>query len=368
MLGATVMPHALFLGSFLATRNRLSDSSASLPTSANVSDPPAHNILRRLRTYFNSLFEVSRTERKADTMGYRDKYARENNDLSFIQAHLTHGLVDVIVSLLAIAVPINSAILIIAATVFHKKMQAAPAGLFDAYDLIKSRIGEAAGVLFAVALLCSGQTASITATLAGQVVSEGFIEWRISPFMRRIITRMLGLIPSMVVAIAVGRPGLNTLLVASQVVLSIVLPFVAFPLIYLTSSKSIMRVRKSVAHKSDSPVLPPCPVVTVVETPAHDQIGLAFDDLQTPVLECSTRVHLTDEKTGLGGIEEEKREVVMPDSPVIVEEESSPACEDVDEFIDYSNGWFTIVVVSLIFLVVIAANVYVIVILALGDE
>lgn len=70
------------------------------------------------------------------------------------------------------------------------------------------------------------------------------------PFLRRLVTRMIGLVPSMVVAIAVGRTGINTLLVASQVALSVVLPFVAFPLIWLTSSKSIMSVR--VPHKSDT--------------------------------------------------------------------------------------------------------------------
>lgn len=77
--------------------------------------------------------------------------------------------------------------------------------------------------------MMSGQAASITATLAGQVVSEGFIEWRTTPWKRRIITRLIGMIPSLVVSASVGQSGVNTLLVASQVTLSIVLPFVMFP-------------------------------------------------------------------------------------------------------------------------------------------
>ena len=119
-----------------------------------------------------------------------------------------------------------------------------------------------AATIFALALLCSGQSASLVATVAGQIVSEGFIRWRVSvsvnsdrsiipclmqthlsqPVMRRLITRLLGLIPSMVVAVAVGQSGVNAMLVASQVVLSIVLPFIVFPLVWLTSSRTVMRV------------------------------------------------------------------------------------------------------------------------------
>ena len=83
--------------------------------------------------------------------------------------------------------------------------------------------------LFALALMMSGQAASITATLAGQVVSEGFIEWRTTPWKRRLVTRMISMIPSLAVAAGVGESGINTLLVASQVTLSLVLPFVLFP-------------------------------------------------------------------------------------------------------------------------------------------
>lgn len=91
--------------------------------------------------------------------------------------------------------------------------------------------------------LQAGQSASITATLAGQVVSEGFINWKTSPLVRRLITRLLGVIPSAVVASAVGPSGLNTMLVASQVLLSIVLPTVVFPLVYLCSQHDIMTVQ-----------------------------------------------------------------------------------------------------------------------------
>ncbi|GAB1517422.1 Manganese transporter smf1 [Rhizoctonia solani] len=169
---------------------------------------------------------------------------RQNNSFNFIKAHLNHAIVDIVMSLLGFAVSINSAILILGAAAFYYggDGQILDAGLFDAHDLIRDKIGRPAAFLFALALLCSGQSASITATLAGQIVSEGFIEWRISPLARRTITRLIGLVPSMVVAIAVGRQGIDALLVASQVALSIVLPFVIFPLVYLASSDAVMSV------------------------------------------------------------------------------------------------------------------------------
>ncbi|KAI0823054.1 natural resistance-associated macrophage protein-domain-containing protein [Trametes gibbosa] len=141
ILGATVMPHALFLGSYLATQDRIT-SPPVLPSPASLGPS---NFRSKIRTWFKSLFEVSRAERIAASRDYRDKYGRHNNELGFVRAHLSHGLVDVIVSLLAVAVPINSAILVIAAAVFFNKddssSSSAPAGLFDAHDLIEAHIG-----------------------------------------------------------------------------------------------------------------------------------------------------------------------------------------------------------------------------------
>jgi metal iron transporter len=89
------------------------------------------------------------------------------------------------------------------------------------------------------------------------------------PFLRRLVTRLIGLVPSMVVAIAVGRPGINTLLVASQVALSIVLPFVAFPLIWLTSSKSVMRVKKPGRYEEKPPQASAAPEEFELPTPVE---------------------------------------------------------------------------------------------------
>lgn len=103
------MPHALFLGSFLATQNRVAGPPEELPYPVHAIEGNNMGIWARLRGFFSSLFSVSRAERIAASREYRNKYGRENNELGFIQAHLPHGLVDVISSLICVAVPINSA-------------------------------------------------------------------------------------------------------------------------------------------------------------------------------------------------------------------------------------------------------------------
>ncbi|KAI0359087.1 Nramp-domain-containing protein [Trametes cingulata] len=351
ILGATVMPHALFLGSYLATQDRVAPPPVlPVPASSGATD-----LRGRARAWFKSLFTISRAERIAASREYRDKYGRQNNELGFIRAHLSHGLVDVIASLLGVAVPINSAILVIAAAVFFKddgsSASSAPAGLFDAHDLIKEHIGTAAAFIFALALLCAGQTASITATLAGQIVSEGFIEWRVSPFLRKIITRLIGLIPSVVVAIAVGRRGIDTLLVASQVALAIVLPFVAAPLILLTSSKSVMSVRR-----------PPAATVPVNELSVPAQVPPVLpipDRIEEALRPSQHDFDALDEKS-IAVVGESKDE--RPPQDVEVDLSS-----DDDGYVSFSNHWVVTAISSLIFFIILAANVYAIVMLALGQ-
>ncbi|KAG9314600.1 natural resistance-associated macrophage protein-domain-containing protein [Chiua virens] len=233
IIGATIMPHGLFLGSHLATQDRLSSSNSALPLPA----APQRSSLWR------SLFSISNTSHDDLTDKFTRHGLRSNNSLSFIRAHLAHAVVDIVLSLLVVAVPINCAILILSAAVSHPDSTTSSVGIPQMYHLILNNLGKGAAFLFAIALVFSGEVASVTATFAGQIVSEGFILWKFSPFLRRLTTRLLGLIPSMIVAMIFGRTGLNTLLVASQVALSVVLPFVLFPLIYLTSSKTVMSVK-----------------------------------------------------------------------------------------------------------------------------
>ncbi|KAJ6623095.1 natural resistance-associated macrophage protein-domain-containing protein [Mycena sp. CBHHK59/15] len=252
ILGATVMPHSLFLGSALATQNRLTveekpESLASVdPKETTSRTHYKPSTLRRILGFFVALFRTPPSSPHATVV--KRHADRENNTLAFVRAHLYHGIFDVVASLLGFAVLINSLILILASAVFFYGSGRMPttksASLFDAYDLIHDVVGAPAATLFAIALLAAGQSSSIIATVAGQAVSEGFLNWRVSPVVRRLFTRLIAVIPSMAVAVAVGRPGIDALLVGSQVVLSIVLPFITLPLVFLTSSKTVMRVRK----------------------------------------------------------------------------------------------------------------------------
>ena len=111
----------------------------------------------------------------------------------------------------------------------------------DAYRLLAPALGAgAASTLFAVALLASGQNSTVTATLAGQVVMEGFLDWHVAPWLRRLVTRSLAVVPAAIVAAVAGESGTARLLVLSQVVLSMQLPFAVVPLVQLTSSRAKM--------------------------------------------------------------------------------------------------------------------------------
>ncbi|MBY0309415.1 MAG: Nramp family divalent metal transporter, partial [Phycisphaerales bacterium] len=140
---------------------------------------------------------------------------------------------------LGLAFFVNAAILILAAAVFHKT-GAKVEELEDAHQLLRPALGGAAATLFAVALLCSGQSSTITGTLAGQIVMEGFLNIRIKPWLRRLITRSLAIIPALAMVLATGGKDTVGLLIVSQVVLSMQLPFAIFPLMAVTSSRKRM--------------------------------------------------------------------------------------------------------------------------------
>jgi manganese transport protein len=154
---------------------------------------------------------------------------------------------------LSVAFLINAAILVLAATVFFGKTSVTVAGgqvvQFDnntdwiqaAYLTLAPLMGTAvAGTLFAVALLASGQSATIVGTMAGQVVMEGFMHWRIAPWLRRLITRSLAIIPTAVYIGIRGANNITDLIVLSQVVLALQLPFAMFPLLHIASSRQRM--------------------------------------------------------------------------------------------------------------------------------
>jgi len=198
MIGATVMPHNLYLHSALVQSRKLQKDAASI----------------RSAIRFNTLDSVTA---------------------------------------LTIAFFVNAAILVLAAMVFYHRTSVTVAGgqvvtfspdsdwIRIAYLTLAPLLGTSlASTLFVVALLASGQSSTITGTLAGQVVMEGFMHWRIKPWLRRLITRTLAIIPAVLIIGIRGDSSVNDLLTLSQVVLALQLPFAMFPLLHFTSSRKKM--------------------------------------------------------------------------------------------------------------------------------
>ena len=142
---------------------------------------------------------------------------------------------------LSIALFINAAILIVAAATFHAAGHTQVAEIQDAYQLLSPLLGvSVASAVFALALLASGQNSTLTGTLAGQIVMEGFLNIRMRPWLRRLLTRSIAIVPAAIAAIVYGESGTARLLILSQVVLSLQLSFAVFPLVMFTSDREKM--------------------------------------------------------------------------------------------------------------------------------
>lgn len=225
------MPHSIFLGSGVV-QSRL----RQFDVNAGTADAPT----------------------TADDCKTLDEKYRPS--ISAIKSCLHYSVVELAFSLFTFALFINSAILITAGAWLYNNSEATEADLFGIHKLLSSTIAPVAGTLFALALLLSGTSAGIVSvsryhlkcdadssstkvcTIAGQMVSEGMLNWSVRPWLRRLLTRSISIVPSIIVAGAVGRQGLNDALTASQVALSVILPFVTAPLIYFTCRSHIMTV------------------------------------------------------------------------------------------------------------------------------
>jgi manganese transport protein len=153
---------------------------------------------------------------------------------------IRYATIDSSVALMS-ALFINAAILIMSAATFNGTGYEDVADISDAYKLLSPLLGTTmASTLFAVALLCSGQNATLTGTLAGQIVMEGFINIRLRPWLRRLITRLIAIVPAIIVIVIYGEGSTGALLILSQVILSLQLPFAVFPLVMFTSDKAKM--------------------------------------------------------------------------------------------------------------------------------
>lgn len=153
---------------------------------------------------------------------------------------IKYATIDSTVSLM-LALFINAAILIISASVFHTSGHNDVADINDAYKLLTPLLGAPlASAFFAIALLASGQNATLTGTMAGQIVMEGFLNIRLRPWIRRLLTRSVAIVPAVIVAALYGERGIGNLLILSQVVLSLQLSFAVVPLVSFTGNKAKM--------------------------------------------------------------------------------------------------------------------------------
>jgi metal iron transporter len=331
------MPHSLFLGSALSAQDRLSPKTKPkaqlvLPTTlAPDADATLRSPFRMALTSLGASIRNALMPHRSEGIGSRvNRHVdHSNRALSFVKAHLRHAIADVVSSLLGFAVIINSFILVLAAAVFFYSPTGpteGPASLFDAHALIAERVGRGAATLFAVALLFSGQSSALIGTLAGQVVADGFVRWNAPPVVRRILTRSVALIPGMIVAAVQGKDGIDALLVASQVVLAGVLPFVTLPLLILTSDKGVMSVRRSSLEERER----------------------ARDEGEVTRVERELDQQDTDEKAG----------ATAPDA--------GAAEVDDEEMVSFANGKIVQAFGYISWLLLVIANIYVLVELGQG--
>lgn len=216
VIGATVMPHSLFLGSAL--------------------------VQPRLREFdIKNKFLVEDKAKSND-----ENYYSYKPSYKAIKYSYKYSIIELAVTLFTFALFVNSAILIVSGSLLYVNGETnVDADLYSIYDLLSSSIAPAIGTLFMCALLASGQSAGIVCTMAGQIVCEGHIKWSLTPWIRRIVTRLISIIPCLIVSLCIGKSGLSKALNASQVVLSILLPFLVAPLIYFTSYKKFMKIEIS---------------------------------------------------------------------------------------------------------------------------
>jgi len=162
------------------------------------------------------------------------------DDIGSRKEAVRFATIDSTVALMS-ALFLNGAILVMAAATFHGTGHEGVADISDAYLLLAPLLGTSlASTLFAVALLFSGQNATLTGTLAGQIVMEGFLNIRLRPWLRRLITRLIAIIPALITVAIYGERGTGQLLILSQVILSLQLPFAVFPLVLFTGDRRKM--------------------------------------------------------------------------------------------------------------------------------
>lgn len=300
ILGATAMPHSLYLGS-------------------GVVQP-------RLRDY-----DIKHGYYSPDELDIDNNHQDYKPSLESVQETLHYTVAELLVSLFTVALFVNCAILIVSgATLFETPQDADIADLFSIYELLSNTLSKSAGTIFALALLFSGQSAGIVCTLSGQIVSEGFLNWTIAPALRRSLTRAVAITPCLILVMVSGRSGLSNSLYASQVVLSVLLPFVSAPLLYFTSNKNIMRI-EMIDRK--------LPATSIFSTPGN--------------------VEQNKKKYGKVRLDEDEEEVIpLQDMETETETDQSQHQDQNIEYKDMSNSTFVNILAVTVWLLISGLNLY----------
>ncbi|KAJ1327059.1 metal iron transporter [Microdochium nivale] len=310
ILGATVMPHSLYLGSgIVQPRLRDYDEKHGLATPRSA---------------------AGKEEDDLDDDG-KPHYIPS---LKAIKHSYRTSTVELGVALFTFALFVNSAIVIVSGASLYQpdpdNAAAADADIFSIHALLSSSVSPAAGTIFALSLLLSGISAGIVCTVAGQMVCEGALRWRVRrPWLRRLVTRSISITPSIVIAGAVGKEGLSAALNASQVVLSIVLPFVSAPLIYFTCRAKYMTVNTLRGDVSSG---------NMTSGDGSQQAHSSGDTIVAP-----------------GG-----------DGEVVVAAAGLPHSPGQEGVTELSNSWYTAVLAGLVWLAIAILNVANLVLLGLG--
>ncbi|KAG0200492.1 hypothetical protein BGX28_006443 [Mortierella sp. GBA30] len=337
IIGATVMPHNLYLHSSivkLRTRRELDDLASSQASMSSTSD----------------LMNVDQRQ----AMLEEDKGAVSEKH-STIRRTLRYTFWDSTVAL-TFALYVNSAILIVSAATFkfrHPELSNTEiADFFDAFHLLSQYLGTAAGYVFAVALLMAGQSSTLTATLAGQIIMEGFLGASyLKPWVRRLLTRCLAIIPALVIVIIKGQNGLTELLLASQVALSIQLPFAVIPLVLFTSMGRCMTI----------------PVTDNEDKPGEMSYGVDFsEDIKAPPSTQTTAVVVpgSNDDDTLAGNDDSNN-----DNRVLAVESSQTDAQLAAEtgrahgsspqlFHNFANSWWLIIISVIISVILLGLNFY----------
>lgn len=240
IIGATVMPHNLYLHSSIV-KSRVYHRKAD-PDEVQGLLLNNENIIDATGQQVSSEYEVAVS---IETNEISQSILFESYSSTSLSRIIYFSVIDTTIALF-FAFIVNCSILILSASNFEGTVVAE---LEDAFDLLTAKLGVGAGISFAIALLVAGQSSTITGTITGTIIMEGFfgdasispVTNSFKPWMRRLATRLIAIVPGAVCVILYGDQGLNQLLIGSQIILSLQLPFCVWPLWYLTSSEHVMK-------------------------------------------------------------------------------------------------------------------------------